>query len=94
MPEVTSVFDVLKYFLFWISPAILLAGVLIFFSAPKPYSGLENKLGQEIGGIRERTWPAIETNIETFHRWLLARRKSVGLICIICSILIFIFFRR
>jgi len=94
MPEVASVFDVLKYFLFWISPAILLAGVFIFFSAAKSYSELENKLNRDIGGITKRILPAIETNIETFHGWLLARRKTVGLICIICSILIFIFLRR
>ncbi|MBU0503677.1 MAG: hypothetical protein ABH882_02550 [Candidatus Omnitrophota bacterium] len=94
MSEVNSVFDVLEYLLFWVSPAILLAGVLIFFSAPKPYDDLEDNLGREIGGIRKKILPALETNVETFHKWLLTRRKIIGFICIIGSILIFAFFRR
>jgi hypothetical protein len=86
--EDITIFDLLRSVLLCFSPAVLLGGLIVLFPTPKTYDELENKLGREIGGVRKRTIPFLETNINAFHRWLLKIRKVIGSICIIYFLLV------
>lgn len=92
MMEGVDIFEIGKVVLFWLSPCFFLIGVfLILYSN---YRALEEKFGEEIGGLRHRTWVALETNIYTLHEWLMARRTLLGVICIVLAIVIFFVVRR
>ena len=89
-----TIFDVLRVVFFWISPVLLLLGMFILLTGTEKFHTLEKQLGKEIGGIRKRVMPAIETNIDTFQQWLLKKRTIVGLVCIVCATMFFFLFRR
>ncbi len=91
MQEVT-IFDSLKDFLLWLSPVIFFVGVFLLF-APGMYRKLEEKLGQEIGGIKKRVAPKLETNIFTFHNWLLSRNTVFGLLFVVSALVFYIVLR-
>ena len=82
-----SVFGIMRAIIFWCSPVIFFVGVLLVLYGN--YKDLETKLAKEIGGIRRKTFPKLETNIYTFHELLLRRNTLVGLICVICSLIFF-----
>ena len=87
MFEDGSFFEMLKYIVKWTCPLVFVLGiVLILYSN---YRQLEDKLGLEIGGIKKRVVPMIETNIYVFHSWLTERKTVLGLICIVFSMAAF-----
>jgi len=94
MPEEITFFDIVRLVLIWTSPLILINGLILFFTTPKAYTKLENILDKEIGGLRKKIIPRLEINIESFHAWLLTRKRTVGLICVIFSIMIFLFLTK
>lgn len=73
----------IRIFLYLLSLTVLMVGILLI--AYKDYGKVEEVLGKE-KGIRKRIIPAIETNIYTFHQWLLKRRKTLGIICVMTAI--------
>ena len=87
MQENSLFFETLRLVLYWSSPGLFLLGILLVLYGN--YRQLEDKLGIEIGGIRKRIIPFIETNIFVFHAWLTEKRTIVGLICIVFSLVIF-----
>jgi len=90
MAEAPTIFDTIKLILFWTSPLLLLLGIIVLFSPSAKYAKLENILGRKMGGITKIVVPALETDIYTFHNWLLKKRIIVSLVFIICSIAFFI----
>ncbi|MFH0935600.1 MAG: hypothetical protein V1828_01890 [Candidatus Omnitrophota bacterium] len=84
------IFQVIRIIIFWTSPVIFLVGLFLIVTAER-YAKLEDKLGREIGGIRKRVIPKLETNIFTFHQWLLKKNVIVGCVYIACAILFFFF---
>lgn len=89
-----TVFEVLRIIFLGLSPVIFILGLLILLSNPERYNRLETELGKEIGGIRKRIIPAIETNINALQNWLMKKRTIVGLICIVCAVVFFFLLRR
>ncbi len=91
MEEARTVFDVTRAVLFWVSPVIFLTGVLLVLYSN--YRKLEDKLGMEVGGIRKRVFPFLETNNYIFHEWLFERKTLTGLLLIVFSMTVFFTFR-
>ena len=94
MPEGLTIFEILRVLFFWMSPIIFLVGLLILLSNPDKYNKLEAELGKEIGGIRKRIMPAIETNIDTLQKWLMKKRTTIGLLFIVCAVVLFLLLRK
>jgi len=86
-------FDILRIVMLWMSPVIVLVGLLLLLLNRGAYGSLEDKLGREVGGIKKRIIPLIETNINSPHNWMLARKNIVGLVFIVCFLVIFLFLR-
>lgn len=72
-----------RIFLYLLSLTVLVVGVLLL--AYKDYAKVEKILGQE-KGIRKRIIPRLETNIFSFHEWLLKSRMVIGIICIVTAV--------
>ncbi|OGX16329.1 MAG: hypothetical protein A2166_04240 [Omnitrophica WOR_2 bacterium RBG_13_41_10] len=85
-----TVFDWLKVAFLWISPALFIMGTILLLLSLEKYKKLEDNLNRNLGGIQKIVMPKIETNIYTFHEWLLSKKVIVGLICIICSLVFFV----
>ncbi len=90
MGEQLTIFDVMRTILLWVSPLVFLEGLLLLIIKVDKHIKLENQLGKEIGGIKKRLIPQIETNIYTFQNWLLKRTSILGLFFIIYSVMLFI----
>jgi len=93
MSEEATFFDILRIVMLWMSPVIVLVGLLLLLLNSGAYGSLEDKLGREVGGIKKRIIPLIETNINSLHNWMLARKSIVGLVFIVCFLVIFFFLR-
>jgi hypothetical protein len=89
MLEEATFFDILRIVMLWVSPLIVIVGVLLLVLNRGEYGSLEDKLGREIGGIKKRVIPQIETNIDSLQEWMLDRKSIVGLVFIVCFLLIF-----
>jgi hypothetical protein len=87
MQESGLFFESIRVVLYWSSPVLFLLGIVLVLYGN--YRQLEDKLGIEIGGIRKRIIPLIETNIYIFHAWLTEKRTIIGLICIVFSMVAF-----
>jgi hypothetical protein len=94
MPAELTVIEVLRVIFLGLSPVIFLIGLFILLINPEKYNKLETNLGKEIGGIRKRIIPAIETNISVLHNWLMKKRTIVGLLCIVCAVIFFSLLRK
>jgi hypothetical protein len=77
--------EVGRRFLLWMSQIIFVLSIVILLAAEQ-YSKLEKILEKEVGGIRKKVIPKLETNIYSFHDWLLKRRVILSLIFISYSI--------
>ncbi len=80
LTEILWVF--LKIFLYMLSVSVFVVGILLV--SYKNYGKVEETLGVE-KGITKRIIPALESNIFSFHNWLLKRRTAIGIICIIAA---------
>ena len=94
MEEQITILKVMKAVLLWLSPFIFLEGVLMLIIRVDKHIKLEHYLGKEIGGIRKRIFPKIETNIYAFQNWLLKKTSLLGLFFIFYSILLFAVLRK
>jgi len=90
MENQITILTVMRIILLWVSPFVLLEGVLLLIMKPDVHIKLEQHLGKEIGGIKKRLIPTIETNIYTFQNWLVKRTFVVGLFFIIYSAMLLI----
>ena len=73
----------IRIFLYLLSLTVLIVGILLI--AYKDYGKVEEVSGKE-KGIRKRIVPPLETNIYTFHQWLLNRRTGIGIICVMTAV--------
>ena len=94
MEEQLTIFEVMRAILLWLSPLVLLEGIVLLIGKADKQIKIERLLGKEVGDIRKRLIPRIETNIYTFHNWLLKRSFILGLFLIICSVMLFIVLRK
>jgi hypothetical protein len=94
MEEQLTIFEVMRTILLWLNPLVFLEGILLLIGKAGKHIKLEHRLGKEIGGIRKRLIPRIETNIYTFQNWLLKRTYIFGLFFIIYSVMLFIVLRK
>jgi hypothetical protein len=85
----TTILEKMIVILFSLSPFIFIAGLFILMTQLEKYRKLESVLGKEIGGIKKRIIPAIETNIYSFHNWLMKKKLIIGVIGIILSVVLF-----
>ena len=86
MDEIT-ILQILRRIVFWSSPVIFFVGVLLVLYAN--YRNIEVALSKEIGGIRKKIVPKLETNIYSFQEFLLQKNTVVGLICVVSAMVIF-----
>jgi hypothetical protein len=87
MSEEVTILDILRIITLWMGPVIMILGSFILVLKSGAYSSLEDKLGKEVGGIRKRIMPLIETNIYSLHKWMLARKNIVSVVFVACSLL-------
>ena len=85
--EGVTVFEVLRPIIFWLSPGIFFVGVLLILYGN--YRRFEAIVDVEMG-IRKKIFPKLESNIYTFHEWLLRKHILLGLICIVCALIFFL----
>jgi hypothetical protein len=78
--ELETIIYILRAIVFWTCVLAFFTGILLLVY--RNYDSLETKLAKEIGGIRFKIFPKLETNIYTYHERILKRRKLLGLICI------------
>jgi hypothetical protein len=94
MNEVPDIFDVVRIVLLFLSPVIFLEGILLLLLTADKYNKFEKALSRELGGMKKRVAPALESNIYAFHNWLMKKTIVVGIICIAYSLIIFFINRR
>ncbi|MFC1805151.1 hypothetical protein ACFLZ3_04945 [Candidatus Omnitrophota bacterium] len=92
MQEVT-IFDTMRLVYRWMSPVLFILGLALLFLGLDKYNSIEEKLGKEIGGIKKRVIPKLETNTYVFHQRLLEGKMLIGLLCIVCSAIFFFFLK-
>ena len=89
MPLAAKVFLAMKTFLLWTSPLILLEGILLLLTREDKYRKLEENLVKEVGGIRKKIIPWLETNNYVFQNWLLKRKLMLGIIFVVYALMLF-----
>ena len=94
MFEEITIFHILRAVIFWLNPLIFIEGLLLLILTAEKYINFEKKLSKEIISIKTKIMPALDTNIDTFYKWMLARKNIVGLFCIIYSVVIFLTFKK
>ena len=94
MPLAAKVFLAMKTFLLWTCPLVFIEGILLLLTKEDKYSKIEEKLVKEVGGIRKRVFPKIETNIYTFQNWLLKRKLLLGIVFIVYALMLFAVLRK
>ncbi|MDD4894983.1 MAG: hypothetical protein PHW54_06715 [Candidatus Omnitrophica bacterium] len=94
MEDQPFLFEVIKVLILCASPFIFLQGILLLVIKKEGHIKLEQRLGKEIGGIKKRIAPKLETNIYNFQDWMLGKIFILSMIFIVYPILIFIFLRK
>ncbi len=77
-------FEVIKFFMVYLSPLVVLVGFLLLLYGN--YRSIEETLSREISGSRKKIAPKLENNIYTFHEWLLEKRILTGVIFILFGV--------
>jgi hypothetical protein len=78
--ELETIIYILREIVFWSGSLSFIIGVLLL--GYRKYDILEAKLAKEVGGIRFKIFPKLESNIYTYHERIMKKRKLLGLICI------------
>jgi hypothetical protein len=78
--ELETIIYILREIVFWSCVLAFFAGILLLVY--RNYDSLETKLAKEIGGIRYKIFPKLESNIYAYHERILKKRKLLGFICI------------
>ena len=94
MSQGPDFFDLVRVALLFLSPVVFLEGALLLLLNVDRYSKLEKSLSKEVGGMRKRMAPTLETNIYAFHNWLTRKSIAFGGVCIVYSLLIVFLFRK
>jgi hypothetical protein len=94
MYEGPDFFDVIRVILLFLSPVVFLEGALLLLLNVDKYTKLEKALSKEVGGMKKRVAPTLESNIYAFHNWLTRKSIAFGGFCIIYSLLILFLFRK
>jgi hypothetical protein len=84
-----TIFDLMKPVLVLTSPFLLLGGLFVLLLSQNAYTKFETVLGKEMG-LKKRFFPAIESNIYTFHEWLMKRKTAIGSLCVLCAVTFFL----
>ncbi len=87
--EENAFFEILRIAMLWLSPLIVIVGMLLLILNRGEYGSLEDKLARDLGGIKKRVVPLIETNIDTLQQWMLERKSIVGVVFIVYFLVIF-----
>jgi len=94
MEEQSVMFEVLKAIVLWASPIVFLQGILLLIIKKDGQVKLEERLGKEIGGVRKKLIPKLETNIYDFQNWMLGRIFILSVIFIVYPILIYLVLKK
>lgn len=92
MDDFYTVANAIRILFFWFSPVLFVLGIIIALYSN--YRVLEERLAKNITPVKVKKVLVIETNILTFHEWLMHRRVMVGITCIIFSVCFFMVFKR
>ncbi|TAM42074.1 hypothetical protein EPN54_01450 [bacterium] len=87
MEELGIIIYILREIVLWSCMLTFFMGLLLL--AYRKYDTIETKLAKEIGGIRYKIFPKLESNIYTYHDRFLKKRKLLGLICIAYAFIAF-----
>ena len=85
--EGLTIFQVIRQIVYWCSALAFFIGILLVMYGN--YRNLEKALGRE-AGIKKRIMPKLESNIFTFHEWLLQRHTLVGAFLMILGLIVFL----
>ena len=83
--DLETIIFILREIVFWTGVSSFITGVLLL--GYRKYDTLEAKLAKEVGGIKYKIFPKLESNICTYHDRIMKKRKLLGLICIAYSLL-------
>ncbi|MGD0336036.1 MAG: hypothetical protein ABSB18_02910 [Candidatus Omnitrophota bacterium] len=87
MEDGVSLYAIMKDFMHIGSPIIILMGVLIILH--RNYAKVEDKINKDIGGIKIRIFPKIESNILTLHDLFFNVKNLIGVLCILTGTIFF-----
>jgi len=82
-----EIYLVIKQVLHILSPIIVGVGIVFIWNGI--CAKVEDVVDKDIGGIKTRIFPKIESNIFTVHKLLLKKKNIVGIVCLIFGICIF-----
>ncbi len=82
--ELETIIYILREIVFWSGSLSFLIGILLL--GYRKYDVLETKLAKEVGGIRFKIFPKLESNIYTYHEKIMKRRKLLGWICVVYAL--------
>ncbi len=94
MAEEITILETIKIFLVWMSPVVMIVGSCLLLLTSDRYNKIEDVLGKDLGGIKKRTIPLLEKNIDFLQKWMLRYKKITGLVFIFCALLIFFFSKK
>lgn len=80
------VIDALKLFFLITSPLTFLAGLFLLYDLDT-YQRIEKFLGKNFGLFKKTLANQLERNRESFQLFLLKRRRIVGVVCLLNSIM-------
>lgn len=83
--DLGTIIYILREIVFWTGVVSFITGILLL--GYRKYDTLETKLAKEVGGIKFKIFPKLESNIYTYHEKIVKRRKLLGLICIVYSLI-------
>ena len=87
MEDGVSLYAIMKDFMHVGSPIIILVGVLIILH--RNYGKIEENINKDVGGIKVRIFPRIESNILTLHELLFNVKNLIGILCILTGAIFF-----
>ncbi|TAM40438.1 hypothetical protein EPN54_02685 [bacterium] len=83
--DLENIIFILREIIFWSCVVAFFSGILLL--GYRKYDVLEAKLAKEVGGIRYKVFPKLESNIYTYHDRLMKKRKLLGWICIAYAVM-------
>jgi hypothetical protein len=76
------------------SPVVMIVSSCLLLLSSDKYGKIEDVLGKDLGGIKKKTVPLLEKNIDFLQKWMLKYKKITGLVFIFCALLIFCFSKK
>lgn len=88
MPEDITVFDVMRMVYLWTSPVVLVLSSVVLLLSTHRYHRVEVALGKSIGGIKQKTIPALEKDIDGLQKMMLDNKNLTALMLMLSSLII------